>query len=85
MKGTGTLVNTLPGLIADTAKETMALNDYINIVGHQQFHSTEKRMDIDFLILADDRVAQIQPQAATEGIQPGAMESLALIDILIGA
>ena len=84
MEGVGILVGALLGLVTRAADETVALHYHIDVGGNEQFHSTQEGVDVDLLVLADGCLAQIQPQAAAEGVQPGSAERFTPEDVTIG-
>ena len=81
--GAGLFFGTCHTLIIDTADETVAVHDHIDVFGNQQFHPTEEGVDVNLLVLADDGLAKIQPQTAAKSVKPCPMEFFAVIDILI--
>ena len=72
-------------LVVHASEEIVALDNHVDRGRHQQFHSAHKGVDVNLFVLADHRLAQVQAQAAAEGVKTGAMESLATVDILVGA
>ena len=42
-------------------------------------------MDVNFLILRDDGIAEVEADTTAEDFEAGAVESLAVIDVLIAA
>ena len=53
--------------------------------GHEELNATAEGVDVDFLVLSDNGLAQIHADAAAEGIETGTMEGLAAINILVAA
>ena len=45
------------GLVTDAADEAVAVHNYIDIFGDQQFHPTDEGVDVNLLVLADDGFA----------------------------
>ena len=84
VNGVGIHIVALYRLVTGATDETVALHNHIDVVGNEQFHATQEGVDVYLLVLADNGLSQVQPQAAAEGIQSGTVESLTLIDILIG-
>lgn len=70
-------------LIAHSTYKAVALDNHIDSFGNQQLYPTEKRMNVNFLILADDSITQVKTYATTKRIEPCSMESLSFIDVFI--
>ena len=71
------------GMIAYTTDKALAFYLYVDRRGHEEFDASQKGVDVDFLILSNHSFAQIQSDAATEGIEAGTVEGLAMIDVLV--
>ena len=85
MNPVGSLVGARYRFITNAANETVAVHHHIDIFGYQQFHAAQESVDVNFLVLADDSVAQIQAQTAAKGVKPCSMESLTFIYVLVSA
>jgi hypothetical protein len=72
-------------IIAHPADETAATDHDIDRSGDNELDATEAGADVDFLVFAYYRLAQIHAQAATEDLEKRAMDRLASIDVLIGS
>ena len=83
MDSASILVWTLYGFVTDPANKTVAIHYHVDILGDQQFHATEERVDINFLVLVNDGIAEIQAQSATKGIEPRTVESFTFISVLV--
>ena len=71
------------GMIADTADKAAAFYDNVDMGGHEEFDAATEGVDVDFLVLSDNSLAQIHADAATEGIKSGTVKRLTAIDILV--
>ena len=80
----GVLVGAVRCLVANTSYKTVTLDEDIDIVRDIQFNTSNKRMDINLLVLGDDSLAQVQTYATKESIKTGTVERLATICIGIG-
>jgi len=83
--GGGFRVGIACGMIANTADKAAAFYDNVDMGGQEEFDAATEGVDVDFLVLSDDGLAQIHADAATEGIEAGTMERLTAIDVLIAA
>ena len=72
-------------MIAYATDETMAFYIYIDHSGHEEFDTTTKGVDVDFLVFSNHGFAQIQSDAAAENIEAGTVEGLTVIDVLVAA
>ena len=72
-------------MIADAADEASAF--YINIDrrGHGEFDASAEGVDVDFLVLGNHSLAQVETETAAESIETGTVERLAMIDVLVAA
>ena len=85
MEGRGCAVDFAFGMIADTADEVLAFHLHIDRRGHENLNAAEESVDVDLLILFNGRFAQVQTDASAESIELGAVEGLAMIDVLVAA
>jgi len=85
METMGILIGAHRRFVAYTADETAAFHNDIHIRRHQQLHATTKGVDVYLLILCNSGLAQVHTDAATESVEAGAMERLAMKDILVAA
>ena len=81
--GWGFRVGGMCGMIADTAEEALAFYLDVDRRGHEEFDAAKKSVDVDLLILSSHGLTQIQSDAAAESVEPGTVEGLAAIDILV--
>ena len=79
------LVGACHSLVANATDEAMTVDHDINIVGDHEFYPAEERVDVNFLVLVNDGIAQVQTQPATKGVKSRPMECFTLIDVLVGA
>ena len=73
------------GMITHTTDEAAAFYLHIDRRGHEEFDSTTKGVNVDFLVLRNRCLAQIQSDAAAESVETGTMKGLAMIDVLVTA
>ena len=73
-------VNCVCGMIAHTPDETLAFYLHIDRRGHEELDATTKGVNVDFLVLRNRCLAQVQPDAAAESVETGTMKGLAMID-----
>ena len=83
MEGWCLRVNSMCGMIAYTTDETLALYLYVDRRGNEEFDAAKKSVDVDLLILSNHGLTQIQSDAAAESVEPGTVEGLAAIDVLV--
>ena len=70
-------------LVANATNKAVAFDNHIDILGGQQLHPAEERVDVNFFIFADDRLTQVQTYATTKRVESCAMESFTFIDVFI--
>ncbi len=85
MDGRDIQVGGMCGVIGDAADEAAALHHNVDVGRYEELDATAKGVDIDFLVLGDDSLAQVQPDASAESIEAGTVEGFAMIDILVAA
>ena len=85
MDGGSFRVGGMGGTIANTTNEAAAFYYDVDMGGHEEFNAAAEGVDIDFFVLGNRGLAQIHTYATAESIEPGTMEGLAAIDILIAA
>ena len=85
MDGGGFRVGGMCGMIADAADKAAALHYDVDVGGHEELDAAEEGVDVDFLVLGDNGLAQIHADAAAEGIETGSVERLTTIDVLVAA
>ena len=73
------------GMIADAANEALAFHLHIDRCGHDDLNAAEESMDVDFLILRNSRFAQVQADASGEGVEPGTVACLAMLDVFVAS
>jgi hypothetical protein len=78
-------VTAMNAFIAHTTDETATLHLYIYMFRDKQLNATETSTDVNFFILVDDGITQIQSDTTESGFQACPMESLATIYILIAS
>ena len=83
--GGGFRVGIACGMIANTAHEAAALHFNVDMGGHEEFDATTEGVDIYLLILSNHSLSQVHADAATEGIETGSVERLAVIDVFVAA
>ncbi len=76
-------VNSMCGMIAYTTDKALAFYLYVDRRGHEEFDAAKKSVDVDLLILSNHGLTQIQSDAAAESVEPGTVEGLAAIDVLV--
>ena len=81
--GWGLRVDSMCGMIAYTTYKALAFYLYVDRCGHEEFNAATEGMDVDFLVLRNHGLAQIQSDAATESVEPGTVEGFAMIDVLV--
>ena len=81
--GGGIRVGGMCGMIANATEETTAFHYYIDVGGHEELDAATESVDVDFLILGDDGLAQVHADATAESIETGTMERLTMIDVLV--
>ena len=72
-------------MITHTTDEAAAFYLHIDRRGHDEFDATTKGVNVDFLVLRNRCLAQVQPDAAAESVETGTVEGLAAIDVLVTA
>ena len=83
--GWGLRVGGMCGMITHTTDEAAAFYLHIDRRGHEEFDTTTKGVDVDFLVFSNHGFAQIQSDAAAESIEAGTVEGLTVIDVLVAA
>ena len=83
--GWGLRVGGMCGMITHTTDEAAAFYLYIDRRGHEELDATTKGVNVDFLVLSNRCLAQVQPDAAAESVETGTMKGLAMIDVLVTA
>ena len=83
MEGGGFRVGVACGMIADAADKAAAFYDNVDMGGHEEFDAATEGVDVDLLILSNHGLTQIQSDAAAESVEPGTVEGLAAIDVLV--
>ena len=71
------------GMIADTANEASAFYLYVDRRGHEEFDAATEGVDVNLLVLGNHGLTQVQSDATTESVEPGTVEDLAMIDVLV--
>ena len=72
-------------MVADTANETAALDKDVHRLRYKEFYAAEESVDLYLFILCNGCIPQVHSDASEESIEPGTVEWLATIDILITA
>ena len=72
-------------MVADTANEATTLDKDVHRLRYKEFYAAEESVDLYLFILCNGCIPQIHSDASEESIEPGAVEWLATIDILITA
>ena len=85
MEAGGILSSYSCSMIADTADETAALDHDVHRLRHHEFYAATEGVDLDLLILRDGGFAQVHTDTATEGVEAGAVERLATVDIFVAS
>ena len=83
VEGRGFRVGGMCGMIADAADEAAALYYDIDVGGYEELDAAAEGVDVYFLVLVDDSLAQVHADAAAESVETGTVESLTMIDVLI--
>ena len=83
VEGGGFRVGVACGMVADAADEAVAIHFDVDMGGHEELNATAEGVDVDFLVLGDDGLAQVHADAAAEGIKSGTVKRLTAIDILV--
>ena len=85
VEGGNSRIGGIVGTIANATDEASAFYLHIDRRGHYEFNAATKGVDIDFLVLSDDCLAQIHADAAAESVETGTVKGLAMIDVLVAA
>ena len=81
----GLRVGGMCGMITHTADEAAAFYLHIDRRGHEELDATTKGVNVDFLVLRNRCLAQVQSDAAAESVETGTMKGLAMIGVLVTA
>ena len=85
VEGRGFRVGSVHGMVADAADEAAALNYDVDVGGHEKLDAAAEGVDVNFLVLGNHGLAQIQSDSAAEGVESCTMEGLTAIDVLVAA
>ena len=85
VEGVGFRIGGMCGMITDTADEAAALNYDVDMGGHEKLDAAAEGVDVNFLVLGNHGLAQIQSDTTAEGVESCTMEGLAAIDLFVAA
>ena len=83
--GWGFRVGGMSAMITNATDEAAAFYYDVDMGWHEEFYASTEGVDVDFLVLGDDCLAQIHADAAAESVDACTVEVFAAIDILITA
>ena len=72
-------------MVADTANEVATLDYDVHRLRYKEFHTAEESVDLYLFILCNGCISQVHSNTSEECIEPGTVEWLATIDVLIAA
>ena len=72
-------------MVSDAADEAAAFYYDIDMGGYEELDAAAEGVDVDFLILGNDGLAQIHSNTAAEGVKTGTVKRFATIDVLVAA
>ena len=71
--------------VAHSSDKAAAFHNNIYSSGQNEHNTTHESVNVDFLVLIEDSLTQIQTDAATKGIKTSSFECLSMIDVFIAS
>ena len=73
------------GFVTHTSDKAAAFHNNIYSGGHNKYNASHEGVDVDFLVLIENSLMQIQTDAATKSVKTRSFEGLTMIDVFIAS